>query len=145
MTMSKATKIQYSNFSEGNCPWGDFPGGILLVGHFLREQFSRGLFSRGFFPGGIFPDTVERRVKSNNKTPFHRKILIFSDKLTISSDLVRFEQILRFLKIEAIFCKCSELTTTKIEQSNFFLHKMVSRDVFRTLSNIYAGAFFENS
>ena len=47
---------------------------------------------------------VERRVKSNNKTPFYRKILVFLliilDCLTIRSNLVRFEQILCFLKTE---------------------------------------------
>ena len=44
----------------------------------------------------------ERRVKSNNKTPFYRKILIFfADNIgLIRSDLVRFEQILCFSKIE---------------------------------------------
>ena len=46
---------------------------------------------------------VERRVKLNNKTPFHRKILIaFADNtgLTIGCDLIRFEYILCFWRIE---------------------------------------------
>ena len=42
---------------------------------------------------------AERRMKSNNKTPFHRKVLIlFADN--IRSDLIQFEQILCFSKIE---------------------------------------------
>ena len=43
------------------------------------------------------------RKKLKNKTSFHRKILIFLlilFYLTIRSDLVRFEQILCFSKIE---------------------------------------------
>ena len=43
---------------------------------------------------------VERRVKLNNKMPFHRKISIsllrILDELTIRSDLVRFAHILCF-------------------------------------------------
>ena len=43
-------------------------------------------------------------MKLNNKTPFHRKILVFVlvilDQLTIRSDLVQFQQILCFSKIE---------------------------------------------
>ena len=47
---------------------------------------------------------MERRVKWNNKTPFHQKILIvIADhigQLTIRNDSVKFEQILWFSKIE---------------------------------------------
>ena len=46
---------------------------------------------------------VERKVKSNNKMLLHYKILIFfADNigLIIRSDLVQFEQILCFSKIE---------------------------------------------
>ena len=69
-----------------------------------------------------FYKIVERRVTLNGKTPFRSKILIILlivlDGSTIRSDLVRFEHVLSFSKIEGSINTLNVLPTCLLSKTS---------------------------